>query len=683
MQPCVAGRQVGAKPARSAARRPTEPAGSLCTGDWLAIPVRSTKLGVGAVEEDPLPLFRETSYVESSRAGRAAVASEDPTPRRRSLKPLRQLWPFLAPYRLQLIGALGALCLAAGTVLAFGEGLRILVDQGFSTGDAGLLDRALLVMIGIIAFLAATTYGRFFLVSWLGERVIADMRTAVYSHVLRLSPGFFETTKSAEILSRLTTDTTLLQVVIGSSASIALRNLLLFLGGTAMLVITSPKLTGLVFLVVPLVVVPVILYGRRVRQLSRTAQDRIADVGAHVDETLAAIRTVLAHTQEDAERSRFSGRVEQAFTTAIDRVQARALLTVMVIVVVFGAIGVILWIGGHDVLAGRISAGELSAFVLYAAVVGGAVGNISEVIGDLQRAAGATERLFDLLATEPEIVAPANPIALPEPPSGALAIEDLVFHYPSRPDEAALAGFSLSISPGETVALVGPSGAGKSTVFQLLLRFYDPQEGVIRLDGVDVRAADPIAVRRRLGLVPQDPVIFSTSARENIRYSRPDASDDEVRAAARAAHALEFLDGLPHGLDTFVGERGVRLSGGERQRIAIARAILRNPPILLLDEAMSALDAESERLVQEALETLMAGRTTLIIAHRLATVLNADRIVVIDRGRVVATGTHRQLMAEDGLYARLARLQFNAPALTAGTAGAAPVGVAAAAAAEG
>lgn len=576
----------------------------------------------------------------------------------RNFSALRAIIPFVRPYRLQVAGAMVALVVASGTVLALGSGLRMLVDQGFADGNASLLDQALFVLFAVTLLMAGASYARFFLVSWIGERVVADIRSAVYAHIIRLDPGFFEVTRTGEVLSRLTTDTTLLQVVIGSSVSIALRNILMFVGGLTMLAITSPKLTALVLLVVPLVVVPIIGYGRRVRRLSREAQDRIADVSAFSEESLNALRTVQAYTHEKIESDRFDGFVEGAFKTAISRISARALLTAIVIVMVFGAVGTILWIGGHDVLDGTISAGDLSAFVFYAIVVAGSVGAISEVIGDLQRAAGAAERLMGLLETEPAIAAPANPVQMPQKHLGHVSFDNVTFHYPARPDRSALTGFSLQVKPGETVALVGPSGAGKTTVFQLLLRFYDPANGVIKVDDVDIRTADPIAVRERIGLVAQDPVIFAANAWENIRYGRPDASDEDVRAAADAAHATEFLDRLPDGFDSFLGERGVRLSGGQRQRIAIARAILRNPSVLLLDEATSALDAESEQVVQKALETIMATRTTLVIAHRLATVLHADRIAVIDDGKLIAIGTHQELMESNPLYGRLARLQF-------------------------
>ena len=580
-------------------------------------------------------------------------------PPRRSLRRLGGVLPYLRPYKLAVAGAAVALTVSSGAVLVMGVGLRTLVDEGFRGGDTALLDKALIALLGIIVVLTAATYARFFLVSWIGERVVADIRRAVFDHVLGLSPAFFEVTRVGEVMSRLTTDTTLLQVVIGSSASRVLRNLLLLAGGTVMLVVTSPRLTGFVFLVVPLVVAPIVIFGRRVRRLSRASQDRVADVGSYVEETLNAVRTVQAFGHEPVDRHRFARRVDGALATATRRIRARALMTAVVMLLVFVSVGVILWLGGHDVLAGRITPGELSAFVFYAIVVAGSVGAISEVIGEMQRAAGASERLLELLAIRSDIAEPPRPRKLPTPARGAVEFDAVTFAYPSRRDQPALRDFSLSVAAGETVALVGPSGAGKSTVFHLLLRFYDPTSGGVRIDGVDLRQAATAAVRARIGLVPQDPVIFAADAWENIAYGNPDASRDEIRAAAEAAAATEFLDRLPQGFDTFLGEKGVRLSGGQRQRIAIARAILRNPPVLLLDEATSALDSESEHTVQAALERLMAGRTTVVIAHRLATVQKAARIVVLDRGEIVATGSHAKLIAEGGLYARLAALQFD------------------------
>ena len=576
----------------------------------------------------------------------------------RDLRQLRRLAGYLAAYRLQVAGALLALIIAAAAVLSLGVGLRYLIDSGFAAARPEALDHALRASIVVILALAVATFLRSYLVAWLGERVVARIRSEVYGHIIRMPPGFFETTRTGEVLSRLTTDTTVVQTVIGSTVTQALRNILLTVGGTALLVVTNPKLTGLVLLVVPLVVVPIVVFGRMVRRLSRQAQDRMADVSGQAEETVNAVRTVQAFAQENRETEQFTAASFAAFEAAASRARARAMLAAMVITLVFGAIVAVLWMGGRDVLAGTITAGELSAFVFFATVVATAVGGLSDILGDLQRAAGATERLFELLDCEPEIKAPANPLSLPAHTKGEVTFEAVSFAYPSQPDRLILEDLDLTVRPGESVALVGPSGAGKTSVFQLVMRFYDPDSGRILLDGQPIDQLDPMAYRGRLGLVPQEPVIFSADAWTNIRYGRPEATDAEVVAAAEAAAARDFIEALPQGFETFLGEKGVRLSGGQRQRIAIARALLSDPAVLLLDEATSSLDAESEYAVQKALDNLMRSRTSIVIAHRLATVLKADRILVMEEGRIVDTGTHPELVRRGGLYARLADLQF-------------------------
>jgi ATP-binding cassette subfamily B protein len=586
------------------------------------------------------------------------VSTSPPAPPRPpAVRTLRRLGAFLAPYKRRFVFAGIALLVAAGCTLAVGQGLKLVVDRGFTAGIGAELDRALFELLAIIAVMAVATYVRFYNVSWIGERVTADLRRRVFNHLLTLSPGFFEVTRTGDVISRLTNDTTMLENVIGSSLSMALRNSVLGAGALVLLMLTSLKLTLLVLAGLPVVVLPIIVFGRRVRRLSRTSQDRVADTGAYVDEAIHEIRTVQAYAHEAEDRRVYGERVEAAFRAGVRRIRQRGVLIAAVIFLVFVAVGIILWIGGHDVLAGRLSAGQLASFVFYAVIVATSVGTVSEVAGEVQRAAGATERLMEILDTPAEIAAPADPVPLPEPPLATVALDQVTFAYPSRNDPA-LSGLTIRVAAGERVALVGPSGAGKTTLFQLLLRFYDPQQGRVLIDGVDVRRADPRAVRGRIAVVPQDPVIFATSVWDNVRYGRLDASDDDVREACEAAYATEFLTRLPRGFDTDLGERGVRLSGGQRQRLAIARAVLSRRPILLLDEATSALDAESERMVQLALDRLMRGRTTLIIAHRLATVMGADRIVVLDGGIVVAEGTHSSLVRDDPLYRRLAALQF-------------------------
>ncbi|WP_104019438.1 ABC transporter transmembrane domain-containing protein [Roseovarius nitratireducens] len=573
------------------------------------------------------------------------------------VRALAELWPFLRPYRKLLAAAVSALVLTAAVALMLPMAVRRVVDN-FGNEDGALLDQYFGAALVIAALLALGTGLRYLLVSRLGERVVADIRKAVFNRVIGMSPAFYERVMTGEVLSRITTDTTLILSVIGSSVSIALRNLLLFSGGMVLMLLTSAKLTGLVLLIVPLVVVPILFLGRKMRVLSRENQDWIANSSGNASEALLSVQTVQAFTHERESRARFGDVTERSFEVARRRVNTRALMTVIVIFLVFTGIVGVLWIGARDVRAGDMSAGSLVQFVIYAVMVAGAVAALSEIWGELQRAAGATERLVDLLHADDPVRDPAAPVPVPQPVRGAIAFEGVRFAYPARPETPALDDFSLSIKPGETVALVGPSGAGKTSVIQLILRFYDPEEGRITLDGVALAEMARHEFRQALALVPQEPAIFAASARENIRFGRPEASDAEIEAAARAAHADDFIARLPQGYDTYLGERGVMLSGGQKQRIAIARAILRDAPVLLLDEATSALDAESERAVQTAVEGMAETRTTIIVAHRLATVKKADRIVVMDQGRIVAQGTHDSLVAENGLYARLARLQF-------------------------
>jgi ATP-binding cassette subfamily B protein len=596
-------------------------------------------------------LLEEEAFIESQLAQSPAKTSA-------KLRPLLALAPYVARYRGRAALAFVSLTVAAITTLVVPIAVRRMIDFGFSPEGIALINSYFSVMIAIVAVLAAASASRYYLVMTIGERIVADLRRDVFAHLVSLSPAFFDSARSGELVSRLTADTTQIKAAVGASVSIALRNVMLFIGATAMMVITSPKLSGFVLLAIPLIVIPLVAFGRWVRRLSRNAQDTLADASAYASELIGAIRTVQAYTSERMATNRFGGEVEQAYEAARSSTQARAVLTLVIIFIVFSSVVAILWVGSHDVLTGVISPGRLGQFVLYAAFAASALGQLSEVWGEVSAASGAAERLFEILRVKSQITAPPQPAALPQPARGDVGFDRVSFAYPTRPDVLAIENVSLAVKAGEKVAIVGPSGAGKSTLFHLLLRFYDPARGTISLDGVPIRSADPIAVRARIALVPQDTVVFAASARENIRFGRPDATDAEVERAADLAHATEFLRRLPGGFEAQLGERGVTLSGGQRQRIAIARAILRDAPLLLLDEATSALDAESETLVQTALEELMRHRTTLVIAHRLATVLSCDRIMVMDQGRIVEQGTHAELVATNGLYARLARLQF-------------------------
>ena len=586
--------------------------------------------------------------------------NDNPTDRRRALAHLRMLPALIRPHRRLLVGWLGFLALSSSATLLLPVAVRYMIDHGFSGADSGAIDRWFLALMSVAAVLAIATAARFFFVSLLGERVVLDLRQRLYTHLLGLDMGFFERSRSGELVSRLSADTEQIRSMIGSSASVALRSLVTLLGSAAMLVITSPRLAGWAAVGIPLIVAPIIVYGRRVERAARESQDRTADANAQAAETLAAMHTVQSFARAPWEAQRFGEALARSLAAARRRIGTQATLTAWVILLVFGAITAVLWLGARDVIEGSMSAGSLSQFVLYAVIGAGSVGALSEVWAEVQRAGGGMGRLRELLDTAPQVTAPATPLAPPSPLRGALGFEQVVFHYPSRPAQAALDGIDLRIQPGETVALVGPSGAGKSTFLHLIGRFFDPQQGRITLDGIDLRLFDPHALREHIALVPQDPVIFAASARDNIRYGRLDADDAAVEAAARAAEAHEFLSALPEGYDTWLGERGVRLSGGQQQRLAIARAMLKDAPVLLLDEATSALDSASERAIQQALTRLVAGRTTLIVAHRLATVRQADRIIVLDAGRIVAEGSHESLMAAGGLYAELARLQFSA-----------------------
>ncbi|QND50886.1 ATP-binding cassette domain-containing protein [Phyllobacterium sp. 628] len=592
----------------------------------------------------------------------ADTAFAEAEKKRRSLKPLQRIFPYMARYKGMVIGALISLCIAAVTTLVLPLAVRRMIDHGFTGSNGVFIDNYFGMLVVLAAALAVASGGRYYFVITLGERIVSDLRRDVFAHLTKLSPAFFDSTQSGEIVSRLTADTTQIKSAVGATASIALRNLILAFGAIVMMIITSAKLSGLVIAAIPLIIIPLVAFGRSVRRRSRNAQDTLATATAYASESIISVRTLQAFTNEKLATGRFGASVENAFTAARSSVKARAVLTAFAIFMIFSSVVAVLWFGSRDVLAGTISPGTLGQFLLYAVFAAGALGALSEVWGELSQASGAAERLMEIMAEKPAIAAPAKPVALPEPAIGSVTFNDVRFNYPSRPDAPALRGLDFDVKPGETVAIVGPSGAGKSTVFSLLLRYYDPVSGSIRVDGVDLRDADPFALRSRIAIVPQDTTIFAATARENIGFGRPGASNAEIEAAAKAALAHDFITALDHGYETQVGERGVMLSGGQRQRIAIARAILRDAPILLLDEATSALDAESEILVQKGLEHLMQGRTTLVIAHRLATVLKADRILVMDDGRIVEEGTHQSLVKKNGIYANLAKLQFEAGA---------------------
>jgi len=608
------------------------------------------------VVERPAALASQTPVAAPADPPEAAVGT--PRPRKTKLSPLLALLPYIGRYRARALAALGSLILAALATLAVPIAVRRMVDFGFSPEGVSLIDSYFSVMIAVAGVLAFASAMRFYLVTTLGERIVADLRSEVFAHLTSLSSAFFDETKTGEIVSRLTADTTQIKAAVGSSVSVALRNLVLFLGASAMMVVTSPRLSAFVLAAIPVIVLPLYGFGRAVRARSRLAQDRLAEASAYVSELLGAVRVLQAFTNEKLAIARFGDAVERAFHAALLSTRSRAILTAIAIFLVFASVVVVLWFGALDVLAGRITPGRLSQFVLFAVFAAAALGELSQVGGEVAAASGAAERLFELLALKPLIERPPHPVALPRPPRGEIAFEEVTFAYPARPQARVLDGISFRIQRGEKLALVGPSGAGKSTIFHLMLRFYDPASGTIRLDGVKLTEADPAEVRERMALVPQDPVVFGASIRDNIAFGRPQASDAEVERAADLALASEFIRRLPQGYETPVGERGVTLSGGQRQRIAIARAILRDAPLLLLDEATSSLDAESETLVKAALEHLMAERTTLVIAHRLATILSCNRILVIDAGRIVEEGTHEHLAASGGLYARLAKLQF-------------------------